>query len=522
MAATPTLLERPRRRSDARLVRRVSGGDREALGTIFERYQQELYRFCLGLLGEPQDAQDALQNTMVKALRALPGEQREIALRPWLYRIAHNEAIELRRGRRETQALDGHLPDAQSSVVEKAEQRERLEWVLKDLGDLPERQRSVLVMRELSGLDFAEIGAALGTSGGVVRQTLYEARRNLEQMDRGRSLRCEAVARVLSDGDGRVTGRREIRAHLRRCPDCRKFGDGIQTRKQALAGIAPLPPAAAMGILQSALGGGAGGSSAAGLVAAAGGGAAKTIGVPGLLKAVAAVAVVAVVGTAEVERAPRGHSGAGSASVSRSPGPGRAVRDSGPVEKAGAAPRLRAPTNSAARPSVPASAVARGEAGASPRTLAARRSIARSAKGPAASVGSPTADTAAPVASGPAAAAASTAPVGAQGADAAGSPNSEEQAKSLAKAQKQEGSAAAGAAAPAGAAAHPEHPVHPEHPAHPTQSQKPAEEEASVEGEAAPEEAAPILAPETEEPTTESDSTGSNGKAKGKEKKTQG
>ncbi len=86
--------------SDRRLARRASRGDQRAIAAIFERYRQELYGFCLGLLGEPQDAQDALQNTMVKVLRALPGEEREIALRPWLYRIAHNEAIELRRCRR--------------------------------------------------------------------------------------------------------------------------------------------------------------------------------------------------------------------------------------------------------------------------------------------------------------------------------------------------------------------------------------------------------------------------------------
>jgi len=224
------------RSSDERLAQRATRGDGQALGAIFERYQQELYRFCLGLLGEPQDAQDALQNTMVKALRALPGEQREIALRPWLYRVAHNEAIDLRRTRRETQALDGHLLDAHSSVAERAEQRERLEWLFRDLSDLPERQRAVLVMRELSGLDFVDIGAALGTSGAVVRQTLYEARRNLEQMDSGRGMRCEVVAQVLSDADGRISGRREIRAHLRDCPRCRRFQDRIEARKEAFAG----------------------------------------------------------------------------------------------------------------------------------------------------------------------------------------------------------------------------------------------------------------------------------------------
>lgn len=294
------------RSSDERLARRATKGDRQALGVIFERYQQELYRFCLGLLGEPQDAQDALQNAMVKALRALPGEKREIALRPWLYRIAHNEAINLRRGRRATQALDRRLRDGHSSVAEAAEHRERLQWALRDLRDLPDRQRAVLVMRELSGLDFADIGAALGTSGAVVRQTLYEARRNLEQMDRGRGLRCEAVTRVLSDADGRVSSRREIRAHLRDCPNCRRFQERIEARKEALAGLAPLPAGAAAGLLQTVLGG-AGGSAAGGITAAAGGGVAQSVGTAGILKAVAAVAAVAVVGTATVERSRHEH-----------------------------------------------------------------------------------------------------------------------------------------------------------------------------------------------------------------------
>jgi RNA polymerase sigma factor (sigma-70 family) len=224
------------RSSDERLARRATRGDGQALGAIFERYQQELYRFCLGLLGEPQDAQDALQNTMVKALRALPGEEREIALRPWLYRVAHNEAIDLRRSKRETHTLDRQLLDAHASVAERAEHRERLEWLFTDLSDLPERQRAVLVMRELSGLDFVDIGAALGTSGAVVRQTLYEARRNLEQMDSGRGMRCEAVTQVLSDADGRISGRRQIRAHLRHCPECRRFQERIEARRRPSPG----------------------------------------------------------------------------------------------------------------------------------------------------------------------------------------------------------------------------------------------------------------------------------------------
>ena len=62
--------------SDDRLARRAVEGDERAFAAIFRRYHQSLYRFCLAILGNPQDAQDALQNTMVKALRALPGEER--------------------------------------------------------------------------------------------------------------------------------------------------------------------------------------------------------------------------------------------------------------------------------------------------------------------------------------------------------------------------------------------------------------------------------------------------------------
>jgi RNA polymerase sigma factor (sigma-70 family) len=285
--------------SDRRLANRASGGDRHAIGAIFARYRQELYGFCLGILGEPEDAQDALQNTMVKVLKALPGEEREIALRPWLYRIAHNEAVELRRTRRPTQGLDAHLTDGQSSVAERAEQRERLGWLLKDLADLPDRQRAVLVMRELNGLDFAEIGAALDTSAAVVRQALYEARRNLEQMGEGRGLGCAAVTRVLSDADGRTTRRRDIRAHLRGCPDCQRFQDAIESRKGALAAIAPAPAAA--GIAQAAVG-----SSSGGAGVALSGGAAKSAGALGVLKAAGTVAVVAVLSTAAIQHEPRG------------------------------------------------------------------------------------------------------------------------------------------------------------------------------------------------------------------------
>jgi RNA polymerase sigma factor (sigma-70 family) len=136
--------------SDDRLVRRAAQGDRRAFAAIYERYHQELYRFCLTLVREPQDAQDALQNTMLKALRGLEGERREIKLKPWLYRIAHNEAIETIRRRRDGEPLEAEAEIASAAQVGTAvENRYRLRSLLADLEELPDRQRAALVMREL-------------------------------------------------------------------------------------------------------------------------------------------------------------------------------------------------------------------------------------------------------------------------------------------------------------------------------------------------------------------------------------
>jgi RNA polymerase sigma factor (sigma-70 family) len=285
--------------TDQRLTRRASEGEQRAFAAIFDRYHQRLYRYCLAIVGNPHDAQDALQNAMVKVLRALPGERREIDLKPWLYRIAHNESIDLLRRRREGAELDAELADPGASLAEEAAARERLRRLLSDLDELPERQRGTLLMRELAGLGFEEIGSALGTSAAVARQTLYEARLGLREMDEGREMRCEAVTRALSDGDGRSARRRDIRAHLRGCADCRGFRAEIATRKRDLAAISPLPAALAAGLLKGLLGTQASGGGGA---AALGGGAAKTVGTSAAVKGAATVAVVAAIGVGAADR----------------------------------------------------------------------------------------------------------------------------------------------------------------------------------------------------------------------------
>jgi RNA polymerase sigma factor (sigma-70 family) len=277
------------------------GVDERELGEIFDAYHQQLYRYCLAILGDRQDAEDALQETMVKVVRALPGEQREIALRPWLYRIAHNESIDLVRRRRRNVPLEATEPAVGTALADQVETRQRLRQLITDVGSLPERQRAALLMRETGGLEFEEIAATLGTSPAVARQALYEARLGLREMDAGRAMECAAVTKAISDGDGRVRRRRDIRAHLRNCEDCRRFTEEIDSRRTAFAAISPLPAVAVAALLRE-LGGGGAAAGAAGAggagtgLGAAGAGAAKSIGTATLLKGAATLGAVVAIG----------------------------------------------------------------------------------------------------------------------------------------------------------------------------------------------------------------------------------
>ncbi|HEU4944669.1 MAG TPA: sigma-70 family RNA polymerase sigma factor, partial [Solirubrobacterales bacterium] len=277
--------------------------DQRAFAAIYRRYHQGIYRFCLSILGRPEDAQEALQNTMVKALRSLPGEEREIQLKPWLYRVAHNESIDLVRKRREGPELDASRASGAAEIAETVALRERLGRLLADLGELPERQRSALVMRELAGLGYEQIGEAFDSSPSVARQTVYEARLSLCELEAGREMGCDQVTRQLSEADGRVTRRRDIQAHLRDCAECRAFRDSIGSRRQDLAALSPLPAALGASILSGLASGQAATSVGGGaVVAGAGAGAGKVAATSVVLKAAATVAVVATVGVTAADR----------------------------------------------------------------------------------------------------------------------------------------------------------------------------------------------------------------------------
>jgi len=327
------------------LTRRVTAGDRRAFAELFRRHRDGLYGYCISILRNPEDAADVLQSTMTRALAALPGEQRELRIKPWLFRVAHNECVDLIRARRPTEELDEHALPASGGVEATVADRERLRQILEDLEHLPDRQRSALVMRELNGLDFAGIGLALGVTSAAAKQLVYEARCSIQVQSEGREMQCDAVRQAISERDGRILLGRRIRAHLRSCSGCRDFGAGVNARTRDLkALVPPVPAAVAMSVLQaigSSSGGSGGLAGLAGLAggkAALGGGAAKTVAVIAVTAGIGA-GTVGVIEKQNHNSSPAGNVSAATGSSTKAgpagPGPAGARdgirhRESGP------------------------------------------------------------------------------------------------------------------------------------------------------------------------------------------------
>src|ERR1019366_3368486 len=282
------------RLGDERLARLVAGGNDRAFTVLYERYHQPLYRYCRSIVRDETDAQDALQSTFAGALVALRRGQRSAPVRPWLFRVAHNETISVLRRR----GAGGELSEASGGSVASAEDqagdRRRFALLVADLRELPERPRAALLMRELSGLSHEEIAIALDTSLGAAKQAIFEGRRGLAEFAEGRSMACDEIRRSVSDGDGRVLRGRRVRAHLRDCPSCAAFAAAIPGRRGELQALVPvLPAAASAAMLTRLIGSGSGHGAGGGAGAVAAGAAGKTAGATIAAKTLVGAAILA-------------------------------------------------------------------------------------------------------------------------------------------------------------------------------------------------------------------------------------
>ncbi len=296
-------------------------GNPGAFEAIVDRYQGRLLGFCRQMLGSTEDAEDVLQEVFVNAYRAMLGDEREIKLRPWLYRIARNRCLNhLRKPTADVQESMDMVPVVEAaSTAEKVHNREEFRQLLTDVGKLPETQRSALLLREMDAMSYEEIAQAMETSVPSVKSLLVRARISLAEASQARQLTCGEVRIDLAEaaeGLRKLAG--PVRRHVRDCEECADFRSQLRSNDKVLAALVPVGPLVALkGFILSKLGlGGAGaggaatatgtGATGAGAVGAAlgGGSAAGGIGAVGSAigtKAVAGVVTAAVITAGAVE-----------------------------------------------------------------------------------------------------------------------------------------------------------------------------------------------------------------------------
>jgi RNA polymerase sigma factor (sigma-70 family) len=256
-------------------------GNAGAFETIVDRYQGRLLGFCRQMLGSTEDAEDVLQEVFVNAYRAMLADEREINLRPWLYRIARNRCLNhLRKPTADAQESMDMVPIVEAaSTAEKVHNREEFRQLLADVSKLPETQRTALMLREMDAMSYEEIAQAMETSVPSVKSLLVRARISLAEASQARQLTCGEVRLELAEaaeGLRKVSG--PVRRHVRDCEECTDFRSQIRSNDKVLAALVPAGPLVAIkGFILSKLGfGGAGGAGGAGGVGAAGSGAAAT------------------------------------------------------------------------------------------------------------------------------------------------------------------------------------------------------------------------------------------------------
>ena len=298
--------------SDAQLVAHVREGDERAFELVFDRYHPQLLSFCRHMLGDREEAEDALQQVFVSAHGHLVAHDRPVELRPWLYAIARNRCLSVLRGRREALGLD-EVPEPSTAglaVAAEVERREDLRELLADMARLPDEQRAALLLSELEAFTHDEIADVLGVRREKVKALVFQARESLGGWRQARHTDCSEIREQLASLRGGALRRGPLRRHLETCQACRDFRVEVRRQREAMALLLPVLPslalkakvvgavAAAHGATQVASGAGGllGGGITAGAAGPIGGGSAAALGGGLAAKVAILVAVAGVAG----------------------------------------------------------------------------------------------------------------------------------------------------------------------------------------------------------------------------------
>jgi RNA polymerase sigma factor (sigma-70 family) len=220
LGAVPTLRSPLLRfAADEKLIALVRRGRDDAFEVLVDRYRPRLLAFCRNMLRSSEDAEDVLQEVLVNAYRAIRADNRPIATKPWLYRIARNRCLnEMRRntasGVESMDVFEAMGPTAGETV----ERREHLGEIVTDVKRLPEQQRAALLLREMEGLGYQAIADVLETTVPSIKSLLVRARMGLAEAAEARAMSCDDAAdNVVADDEA---ARRAGRRHQRHCTAC--------------------------------------------------------------------------------------------------------------------------------------------------------------------------------------------------------------------------------------------------------------------------------------------------------------
>jgi RNA polymerase sigma factor (sigma-70 family) len=273
-----------RLQSDERLIAFLRKGNAAAFDVLVARYETRLLTFCRHLLGSREDAEDVLQEVMTAAFNAILADERPINVRPWLYRIARNRSLNHMRRIQAigVDSMDHHLSENGASTADKVHEREEFRLLVGDIHELPETQKTALVLREMDALSYDQIAEAMETTVPSVKSLLVRARVSLAEAAEARLLSCEEVRIELgevAEGLRRRPGPL-VRRHLRGCERCATFRLQLRETNKALAALLPVGPLVVLRKLLflhlgHSAGAGSGATAAGSTASAAGAGAAS-------------------------------------------------------------------------------------------------------------------------------------------------------------------------------------------------------------------------------------------------------
>lgn len=177
VATGPDALDEPS------LVRQVKAGDEAAFGVLVDRYMETGFAVAVSVLGNPHDAEDAVQNAFIRALERIDQLKPGSPFGPWFFRVLRSTALNLRR--REILRTHEEIPASASAGTNPAKEWERgltREAVLRALGELPEMQRLAVTLYDLEGYSHREIAEILEIAVGTSRAHVHHGRKSLKEL----------------------------------------------------------------------------------------------------------------------------------------------------------------------------------------------------------------------------------------------------------------------------------------------------------------------------------------------------